>query len=300
MNENRNVLPITILIAARNEEKNLPRCLSVASRVDKIIVLDSDSTDRTREIAEQNGAHVANFVHQGGYPKKRQWALDSIEITTPWILFLDADEFVPEELWSEIRQAIESHHPKDGYLIQKGFHFLGRRIRRGGFSHRAVLLVRTGKARFERLVEVPGDTLDMEVHERVIVDGQIGEFTTPLIHEDFKGLEAYIDKHNRYSTWEAHLRYRLLTSGQYGEDSVRPRLFGNDQERRRWLKRIAVRIPGEPWLWFFYHYFARLAILEGVPGLIACQIRRQYISNVRAKVWELRAARGSAAQEEFS
>ncbi|WP_145387056.1 glycosyltransferase family 2 protein [Stieleria neptunia] len=279
-------LPITILIAARNEEKNLARCLSVANRVERVIVVDSDSTDRTAEIASQHGAEVVAFSHAGGYPKKRQWALDTLEIRTPWVLFLDADEFIPSKLWDEIRSAITAEFPKDGYLIRKGFHFLGRRMRHGGFSHRAVLLVRYGKARFERLIEVPGDTLDMEVHERVIVDGPVGELPTPLIHEDFKGLEAYIDKHNRYSTWESHLRYQLLTTGRYGEDTVEPRLWGNEQERRRWLKKLAVRLPLEPWLWFIYHYVWRLGCLEGRPGLIACQIRRQYIANVRAKVWE--------------
>ena len=280
-------LPITVLIAVRNEEKNLPGCLAACDRAEHIIVLDSGSTDRTSEVATLAGAEVVQFEHSGGYPKKRQWALETLDLRSPWILLLDADESVPDTLWDEIQVAIDSDHPKAGYLIEKGFHFLGRPIKRGGFSHRAVLLVQRGKARFERLVEVPGDSLDMEVHERVIVDGDIGSLKTPLIHEDFKGLEAYIDKHNRYSTWEAYLRFRLLSSGKYGEDTVRPKLFGNDQERRRWLKRLAVRLPLEPWLWFVYHYIYRGGFLEGRPGLIACQIRRQYIANVRAKVWEL-------------
>lgn len=285
-------LPITVLVAVRNEQTNLGRCLCACSRAQKVIVLDSHSTDATGAIARQNGADVAQFSYTGGYPKKRQWALDSLTIDTEWILLLDADEVVPEALWQEIEAAVTGATAENGFLIRKGFHFLGRRFRFGGFSHQAVLLIRNGFARFEELIDVPGDTLDMEVHERVIVDGPIGSLGSPLIHEDFKGLEAYIDKHNRYSTWEAHLRHRLLTTGKYGEQSVRPRLFGNAQERRRALKRLAVRVPFEPSLWFLYHYLFKLGFLEGRPGLIASQIRSQYIANVRAKVWELRKRTG--------
>tara|TARA_R110002073_G_scaffold56906_2_gene144985 strand:+ start:23603 stop:24502 length:900 start_codon:yes stop_codon:yes gene_type:complete len=280
-------VPLTVLLAVRNEEANLSRCLDALDPAKRVIVLDSGSTDATVPIATDAGATVVQFHHQGGYPKKRQWALETLEFDTEWILLLDADEVVPAKLWEEIQAAINNPSGHAGYLIRKGFHFLGKRIKHGGFSHQAVLLVRKGCARFEQLIDVPGDTLDMEVHERVIVDGTIGQLSTPLIHEDFKGLEAYIDKHNRYSTWEAHLRHRLLTTGKYGTESVKAKLLGNAQERRRWLKRIAVRIPAEPWLWFLYHYVFKLGFLEGRPGLIASQIRVQYIANVRAKVFEL-------------
>ncbi|MCR9115328.1 MAG: glycosyltransferase family 2 protein [bacterium] len=285
------VIPLTVLLAVRNEEANLSRCLDALAPAQHVIVLDSGSTDATAQIATHAGATVVQFHHHGGYPKKRQWALETLKFDTEWILLLDADEIVPAQLWEEIGAAIENPSEYAGYLIRKGFHFLGRRFKRGGFSHQALLLIRTGHARFEQLIEVPGDTLDMEVHERVILDGSIGVLPTPLIHEDFKGLESYIDKHNRYSTWEAHLRHRLLSIGTYGSDSVEPKLFGNAQERRRCLKRLAVRTPGEPWLWFLYHYVFKLGFLEGRPGLIASQIRSQYIANVRAKVYELQRQR---------
>ena len=96
------------------------------------------------------------------------------------------------------------------YLVTKGFHFLGRRFRFGGFSHAAVLLFRTGQAKFETLLADSCDGLDMEVHERLIVRGTIGRIRTPLVHEDFKGLEAYLSRHNRYSTWEARIRREHL------------------------------------------------------------------------------------------
>ncbi|MFH5806703.1 glycosyltransferase family 2 protein [Alienimonas sp. DA493] len=288
-------LPVTVLIAVRNEAANLPKCLAALGPAAAVVVADSGSADGTVEIAREAGAEVVQFRHAGGYPKKRQWVLDTFDFATPWVLLLDADEVVPPALWAEIAAALrddadDPDSPIGGpsaYLIRKGFHFLGRRFRFGGFSFDAMLLVRPGHVRFERLAEVPGDTLDMEVHERLIVDGPIGRLNTPLIHEDFKGLEAYLDRHNRYSTWEAHLRHRLLTTGRYGEDSVVAKLTGNPQERRRWLKRLAVRTPGEPHLWFLYHYVAKLGFLEGRAGLIASRIRADYIRQVRAKIHEL-------------
>jgi hypothetical protein len=173
-------------------------------------------------------------------------------------------------------------------MIKKGFHFLGRKLRFGGFSFPAVLLFRTGKARFEKLVEDVRAGLDMEVHERIVVQGRIEQLKTPLIHDDFKGLEAYIDRHNQYSTWEAKVRHQFLTTGCYGEQTIQPHLFGNSQERRRWLKAMIIRLPFEHWLWFFYHYVVRLGFLEGKRGLIASQIRASYIAQVRAKIFELR------------
>jgi hypothetical protein len=150
-----------------------------------------------------------------------------------------------------------------------------------------VALFRRGKARFEQLLDDGSDGLDMEVHERLIVDGAVGKLRSSLVHEDFKGLAAYIDRHNRYSTWEARVRRQFLATGRWGRDSIVPRFWGNAQERRRFLKKIALRLPGEPWLWFGYHYILRGGFLEGRRGLVASQIRSQYIAQVRAKMFEM-------------
>lgn len=281
-------LPVTVIVAVKDEVINLGKCLSALGPAERVFVVDSGSKDGSIELATQLGAEVIQFHYTGGYPKKRQWALEYLPITTEWVLLLDADEVVPPALWDEIAAAITERNSPNGFLITKGFHFLGKRFRFGGFSFAAVLLIRRGFARFERILAETGDGLDMEVHERVIVEGPVGRLSTPLIHDDFKGLHAYLDRHNRYSSWEAVLRYRFLTTGKYGEETIQPKLFGSTQERRRWLKLLVVRLPFEPWLWFCYHYFLRLGVLEGRPGLIACQIRANYIRDVRAKMYELR------------
>jgi len=292
MDELTKTLPITVLIAARNEAVNLPKCLAALDEFSRVVVLDSRSTDTTAEVSEAAGAEVHQFSYSGGYPKKRQWALETLKIDTPWILLLDADEVVTPEFVKEARTAVASGE-NDGYLVTKGFHFMGQKFRFGGFSHSAVLLFKTGQAHFEHLFDEENDALDMEVHERLIVDGSVGTIRAPLIHDDYKGLEAYVARHNKYSTWEARVRQLHLDEGHWGEDTISPKLFGNNQERRRFLKQIALRIPFEPVLWFMWHYVARLGLLEGRRGLIASRIRANYIAEARSKLFELRVADNS-------
>jgi glycosyltransferase involved in cell wall biosynthesis len=283
----RGRLPVTVLIAAKNEEANIACCLSALAPAERVVVVDSLSDDETAQIVRDAGAEIVQFRYRGGYPKKRQWALDHLDIDTPWVFLLDADEVVPPSLWEEIARTLNSQGGADAYLVTKGFHFLGRRFRFGGFSHSAVLLFRTGRARFENILHDPPVAQDMEVHERLHVDGKIGRLKTPLIHQDFKGLEAFLARHNLYSTWEARVRHRYLQTGRWGEGAVQARLFGNLQEVRRFLKCLTIRVPFEPQLWFFYHYFLRLGFLEGRAGLIASRIRAHYIAQVRAKLCEL-------------
>jgi glycosyltransferase involved in cell wall biosynthesis len=286
-------LDITVLIAARNEAANMAACLDSLVPVRRILVVDSQSSDATVELSAARGAEVVQFVWNGQYPRKRQWALDRLNITTGWVMLLDADESVPPSLWDEVRSVVKSRNSRPAYLAEKGFNFMGRPMRFGGFSHRSVFLFKTGTARFENLLPDSGEKLDMEVHERLVVDGAVGQFNHPLCHRDAKGLAAYIDRHNAYSSWEAELRYRYRTTGRYGETAIQPRWNGNAQERRRFLKLLAVRLPFESWCWFFYHFIFRGGVLEGRRGLIASQIRRAYIEQVRAKIIEKQvAARG--------
>lgn len=289
-------LPVTVLIAVKNEALNLPKCLGALTPAESVVLIDSDSIDETVSIAQAHGAQVVQFKYASAYPKKRQWALDNVPITTPWVFLLDADEVMTFELWRDIAVVMSSPSPKAAYLVEKAFHFLGKRFRFGGFSFHAVLLLQTGRGRFEELAVDPCSNLDIEVHERILVDGEIGILKNPVLHEDFKGLQAYIDRHNKYSSWEAELRLRYLDSGQYGDSAVKAKLFGNSQERRRFLKKLVLKMPFEHCVWFVYHYFVRLGFLEGRRGLIACQIRASYIAQTNAKIYEARLKRAAQTQ----
>jgi glycosyltransferase involved in cell wall biosynthesis len=277
---------VTVIVAARNEAANMAKCLAALAPAERVIVVDSNSVDGTADIARAAGAEVLNFHYSGSYPKKRQWVLDSGMIASPWVLLIDADEEVTPALWEEIRDVLSNAAACEAYLITKSFHFLGKRLRYGGFSFAAVLLFKTGSARFERTLAESASDLDMEVHERVIVNGKLGQLTEPVLHNDFKSLHAYIDRHNRYSTWEAELRTRYLETNSYGESEVQAKWSGNPQELRRAIKALVIRLPFEPALWWTYHMVFRLGILEGKRGFIAGQIRANYIRQVRAKIFE--------------
>jgi len=280
-------LPVTVIVASRNEEPNIASCLRSLVKAHRILVIDSNSTDLTKSIARQHGAQVIDYEYSGGYPKKRQWAMDSLDISTPWTMFIDADEQVPPILWDEIEYALNSPDSCAAYLVRKGFHFLGKRFRCGGFSHPAIILFRTGKARFEETAGNSPNGQDMEIHERLFVDGKVGRLRTHLIHDDCKGLSAYIDRHNKYSTWEAGIRAHYIKTGSWGERTIRASIFGDSQSFRRFIKPLALKLPFEPWLWFLYHYLVCGAMFEGRRGLIASSLRKSYIQQVRCKVYEL-------------
>lgn len=287
VNERLNKLSICVVVATKNEEANIEKCIESLKPASRIIVIDSMSTDRTAEIARSLGAEVHSFEYRGGYPKKRQWVLDTVDIDTDWVFMVDADEEIPEELWSEIQNELSKSEPIVGFFIHKGFHFLGEKFRFGGFSHPALVLWKTGMGSFEETLATSANQQDMEVHERVIVTGSTKKLQAHLIHNDFKGLQAYYDRHNKYATWEAILRFQFLKTGRWGESDVNAKLLGDSQEFRRFLKKFIIQLPFEPWVWFGYHFFLKLGFLEGRRGLVASQIRREYIRQVRTKVYEL-------------
>jgi len=281
-------LPITVIIATRNEAANIENCLRALLNVERVVVVDSFSTDGTIDLAQAYGSEVVQFEYKGGYPKKRQWALNNLDIKTPWTMLIDADEQVTHSLWKEIEHVVNSPGCSDAYLGYKEFHFLGKKLRRGGFSHSAVLLFKTGRAQFEQTDGNTANGQDMEVHERLLVDGKVGRLHSPLIHQDFKGLYAYLDRHNKYSTWEAGIRANYFKTGSWGDQTIKARLFGDAQSRRRFLKAIVLRLPFEPWLWFAYHFILRGGIFEGRRGYIAASLRKAYIEQIHAKLYEQR------------
>jgi glycosyltransferase involved in cell wall biosynthesis len=280
-------LPVTVIIPVRNEAGNLPRCLAALRDVGEIYVVDSQSTDETCSIAKSSGAKVVQFHYQGGWPKKRQWAMDTLPIAYDWILLLDADEILTPELAGEIRKAIENPDVA-AYRICLQMYFLGKILRHGDASFWKVSLLRKGKARFEcRLKDQDRSMADMEVHEHVMADGPVAAMRNPLVHHNIESLSRYIQKHNEYSNWEA----QVLSQPETEVGEVRGDLFGTQAQRRRWLKRKLYRLPGSPVLLFFYRYVFRLGFLDGIPGLIYCGFQAVQMFHSKAKIYELRRAR---------
>lgn len=277
--------PVSVLIATRNEERNLPGCLeAIADWADEIVVVDSRSDDCTVAIAEEYGAKVIQFDYEGGWPKKRQWALDNHPWTNDWILILDADEIVLPEAREEIRKAV-SDSRYDGYWIRFRIVFLGKMLRFGGTRLWKLCLFRKGKGRYEqRLAQQDRSMSDIEVHEHVVVNGAVGRLCQPIRHENYNSLDRYIAKHNEYSNWEAKV---YLSGG--GE--LEPRLFGTQAQRRRWLKLRFFRLPAASVAMFLYSYVVNLGFLDGVPGLYYAGFRGIQVFHVKAKLFELQLKR---------
>jgi hypothetical protein len=227
------------------------------------------------------------FHYAGGWPKKRQWAMDTLPLAHDWILLLDADEILTPELCDEIRKAILDPQ-MDGYYIALEMHFLGRRLRHSGASFWKLSLFRKGRARYEcRLEDQDASMADMEVHEHVVVAGAARKLHYPLVHHNVESLSRYVTKHNEYSNWEA----RVWLDGNRGEQEIQPNLWGTQAQRRRWLRRRFFMTPGSPILFFIYKYLVRLGFLDGVPGLIYCVLQGIQFFHIKAKIYELRTSR---------
>ena len=165
------LLRVSVIVPVRNEAGNLPRCLESLRGFGEVYVIDSHSTDETTDIASSYDAKTMQFYYEGGWPKKRQWAMDSLPLAYDWILLVDADEALTPELTEEIKQAIQD--PRfDGYHISLQMFFLGKALRHSGASFDKLSLFRQGKGHFEcRLKDQDTSMCDMEVHEHLVVDG---------------------------------------------------------------------------------------------------------------------------------
>ena len=281
------VLPLSVIIPVRNETHNLQRCLESLKSVGEVYVIDSNSTDDTVVIAQSHGANVVQFHYAGGWPKKRQWAMDTLPLAYDWILLLDADEVLTSELADEIQKAIQDPHT-NGYFIALQMYFLGRRLRHCAASFWKLSLFRKGLGRFEcRLQDQDASMADMEVHEHVVISGAARKLNHPLIHHNVESLSRYIQKHNEYSNWEA----RVWLDGNRNQEEIQPSLWGTQAQRRRWLRRHFFGLPGSPLLFFFYKYVLSLGFLDGVPGLIYCTMQGIQFFHIKAKVYELRNGR---------
>jgi glycosyltransferase involved in cell wall biosynthesis len=281
-------IPVSVLIPAKNEELNLPACLESVSRADEIFLVDSQSSDRTGEITESYGAKVVQFHFNGGWPKKKNWSLDNLPFRNEWVLIVDCDERITPELWEEIAIAIQSPNYNGYYLNRKVF-FLGHWIRYGGkYPDWNLRLFKHKLGRYENLKteDVP-NTGDNEVHEHVILQGEVGYLKNDMLHIDFRDIYHWLERHNRYSNWEARVYYNLLT-GENENNSIGANLLGDVVQRKRFLKKIWVRLPFKPLLRFILFYFIRLGFLDGRAGYIYGRLLSQYEYQIGVKLYELR------------
>ena len=220
----------------------------------------------------------------GGYAAQKNWAISQVPDRAEWVLFLDADEWIPAELAREIRTSLASSLA--GFHLPRRNVFAGRVLRHASwYPDYQLRLFRTDRGRFE----------DRLVHEHVIVDGTTGFLANPLMHENLKESMRSSSRHARYADLEA----REIIKDRSGQTAGqrRGRLFGSWPERRRFLKtRIWYQLPCRPAVRFVWMFFIKRGFLDGRQGLVYCQLLAAYEAMIDARLLELeRGRRGAVA-----
>ena len=269
-------LPVTVVVPTRNEEANLDACLSRLGAFAEVWVVDSRSTDGTRAIADRYGARWIDFDWSGDFPKKRNWVLTNHAPTTPWVLFLDADERVTEQFIAELRDILPQEPAMriGGFWLNYNNHFMGR-VLRHGVPQRKLALFRTGAGQYERIDDRRWSNLDMEVHEHPVLEGTIGEISAPIDHLDYRGIDHYLARHNAYATWEARRYADLLTRGDAAWAALTPRQRTKYRNLTRWWF-----APG----YFVGTYFLKLGFLDGGAGFHHAFLKMLYFYEIRLKI----------------
>lgn len=250
---------LTVIILTRDEERHIERCIaSVRELAARIVVVDSGSTDNTRELAAAAGADV--FVRPWkNYADQFNWSLQHSGIATGWTMRLDADEVVSPALAKQLADFLKNE-PADsavgGVTINRSIHFLGRRIRWGGmYPIHMLRLWRTGRGRIEA----------RWMDEHVLVDGEIVHVPGEVADINLNSIGWWTEKHNGYATREA---IDQLTGAAA---SAPMGTLSRQARRKRWVKdNLYARLPLglRPLLYFFYRYFLLLGFLDGWRGLV--------------------------------
>jgi glycosyltransferase involved in cell wall biosynthesis len=272
-------VPVSVVVPIKNEAANLPRCLGSVQWATEILVVDSQSTDGSIQIAEKHGAKVVQFHFNGTWPKKKNWALENLPFRNEWVFILDADEVLPPEAAEEFARAIANAGEIAGYWINRRFMFLGRWLRHAYYPNWNLRLFRHQLGRFEQITAAPTDSGDNEVHEHVIVRGPTARLRCEIEHYAFPSVEVFLEKHNRYSNWEA----RVAVEGE-----LRAGVAHEQVELKRALKKFARRLPFRPLLRFLYIYVWQKGFLDGREGYYFARLHAFYEFLSIAKTDQLR------------
>jgi glycosyltransferase involved in cell wall biosynthesis len=275
-------VPVSVIVPIKNEAANLPRCLASVKWAGEIFVVDSQSTDGSIEIAQGSGARVVQFEFNGTWPKKKNWALENLPFANDWIFILDADETLPAEAESEFRQVIANPGANAGYWINRRFLFLDRWLRHAYYPNWNLRLFKHSLGRYEKLTDAATNSGDNEVHEHVVVQGPTGRLRSEMDHYAFPSVEVFIEKHNRYSNWEARVATEQYLAGSSGNIA-----HGRVGSRRR-LKQVSQRLPFRGLLRFLYVYVWQRGFLDGREGYYFARLHGIYEFLSVAKTYELK------------
>ncbi len=225
-------MDLSVVVITKNEEQNIGRCLESVKWADEIILVDTQSTDRTCEIAGKYGARIFSPEWRGYGRAKRE----GVRLAKGrWILSVDADEEVSPELAEEIKGIMHNEANRSGFFMARRTNFLGRWIRHSGWSPDLVLRL---------FLKAEGNFDEAVVHEKVILNGETGYLRGKLLHYSYPNLEQYLEKFNRYTTLGAEEAFHR-------------------GKRSRWWD-IVVRPP----VAFVKHYISRQGFRDGLEGFV--------------------------------
>jgi glycosyltransferase involved in cell wall biosynthesis len=240
-------------------------------------LIDSGSTDKTREIAKSHGVEVINFAWDGKFPKKRNWYLRHHAPPTKWILFLDADEYLTDDFKKELRENLKENNEIVGYWLKYTVYFMGHKLK-GGYPLKKLALFQVGRGEYEQIHEDHWSGLDMEVHEHPMLVGKTGHMKSKIDHQDFRGINHYIDKHIDYADWEARRFIKTL----------------NDTKEKgnwTWKQHLKYSLLQSVWIgpvFFFGSFFLLGGFRDGARGLSFAILKMSYFNQVYCKIRELK------------
>jgi len=272
------ILSLTIVIPVKNEEKNLCNCLKAIGNdfAERIVIVDSGSTDNTRSIASEFGIEIIDFVWNGRFPKKRNWYLHNHCPSTKWVLFLDADECLTEDFKKEARQALKNDQYV-GYWLSYTIYFMGK-VNKGGYPLKKLALFQVGTGEYEKIDEDKWSKFDMEIHEHPILQGPVGTIKSKIRHEDFRDITHYIAKHQEYASWEASRYLKIINDN-------------SSQKQWTWKQKFKYRLMRTVWigpLYFIGSYFFLGGFRDGARGLSFAILKMSYFNLVYCKIKELK------------
>lgn len=228
-------LPFSAVIITRNSASQIVPCLQSVAFADEILIVDSGSTDATLEIARRHGARIIQQEWLG-YGRQKEFA--TRQAKNDWILSIDADERVSEQLRASIQQALVAPRYHACRMARRN-RFMGRWLRHGeGYPDWSLRLYHREHARWS----------DDAVHEKVETDGKVITLMGDLLHESEQGLADYLEKQNRYTTLQAETLHRAGRGAN------------------------PFKLVLSPPFRFIKFYFVRLGFLDGVPGLVHISI----------------------------
>lgn len=270
-------IPITVLILTKNEELAISAAINSVKRFDQVIVVDSNSTDSTISIAKSLGCEVKNFVWNGQYPKKKQWAMNIPEIKHDWVLYLDADERIEISLEQEIENIFQNQiDPKiSAFQVSLDYEFLGTKLKFGHKVKKVVLLNRH-QCFFPELDDLEVKNMwEVEGHYQPQVEFDVKQLHGCIYHVDPDPLFDYFARHNRYSDWEAALH-------------LNPQLKQIVDSHRSIQGRFFSYIPFKPILFFAYSWILKSGWRDGRAGFNYAISLAFYYWQISVKQQELR------------